>query len=432
MNPDEYFIKNPTSEDLAIWLEDAPVVRNVKLPPGKYLNEYLDLILPAHGYGWRLDYEFTDEGAKRVSIAIYSLNKGQEVELYQQRPGDTVGAKFTTSNVTDFDLETEIASSANEVLCRGGRKLIEITMLLYRGWPESDDSKTVEDLTQSTGGSYAVHQAAWRLWVGNEGGDYCGKRVTVKPIPSTPFDLSPVLGANTIAKRRKPHDCLTHYSDDPDGGSRRRRQPLVKYKIDGQWKPLPDGWGETLLEDQIGVYFGADAPPEELIALGDAAEIQLTFTVESDECIEATAAKQDSSPNGRTNVLMLDVSDRFQYRQVQTTGDLKSALEAEASADEKDDTEALAAFAESLRSIEDVAVIRGTVNLIGIHLQYKIGQIVKRIRGREVSLNRMAKTSAEKKYLQIVAIAYDYATQSTKLTLEPVQEGRDLGWIRTD
>lgn len=432
LNPDEYYIKNPSNDDLTAWLADAPAVRDVKLPTGRHLNEYLDAILTAHGYGWRLDYEFNDEMVKQVSIVIFSLNSGKEVDLYQQRPGDTAGAKFTQSNVVEFDLETEIVSGANEIICRGGRKLYEITVELYRGWPETDDSLTADALTQSTGASYATHQRAWRLWVANEGGDYCSTRATVRPIPSTPLDLSSILGANSIAKRRRALDCLTHFKDDGDNGARRRRPVFAQwYNVEEEWKPLPDGWGETVLEDQIGIYFAADEPPDELIARGNDARIRITFTVEADECLESTATKTNDSPNGRTNQLLVDVSDRYQYRHVQTTGDHLSVLAGVPTADEKDDTSALATFATKLQSIEDVAVIRGTANLIGLHLQYKIGQIVKRIKGREISLNRKAKAATEKKYLQIVGIVYDFAAQSTKLVMEPIQEGHDMGWIRS-
>ena len=79
-------------------------------------------------------------------------------------------------------------------------------------------------------------------------------------------------------------------------------------------------------------------------------------------------------------------------------------------------------FAEKLRSVEDVAVMRGTVGLFGIHLQYKLGDCVKNIKGRDISLNRLAKTVEAKKYLQIVGLGWDHQQQKTMVTMQPVQE----------
>jgi len=172
-NPSETYIKNPNTADILAIFESAPAVRNVTLQPGKYLNQYLDDLLAAHGFGWRLDYAYTEAGVREVKIRVYKLNTGPLVDLLQQRPGDATGARFDKSNVWQFDIDTEIAATANEIVCHGGYPEYELTIELYRGWPEADDSLTAAQLTQSSGASYATHQAAWRLWVANEGGDYC-------------------------------------------------------------------------------------------------------------------------------------------------------------------------------------------------------------------------------------------------------------------
>lgn len=421
-NPDETYIKNPDTADILTLLENAPSVRNVTLKPGKYLNEYLDDLLAAHGFGWRLDYAYNADGEREVRIRLFPLNNGPLVELLQQRPGDATGARLDKSNVWHFDIDTEIAATANEIICHGGYPEYEITVELYRGWAESGDSVTAADLTQSTGGSYTLNQSTWRLWVANEGGDYCNLRTSVAPIPTTPNALGGVLGTTTTPKRRKPEDCLTYYADDPSSGSRRRRPPFIEwYTADNEWKPLPDGWGETVLTDQIAVYFAADAPPEDLIARGANARIRMTFTVTADSPITATATRQNTSPNARVNQLLIDVSDRFAKRVVESIGDVASTLYG-APADTKDDQAAMETFAEKLRSTEDVAVIRGTVGLFGIHLQYKLGDCVKKIDGRNISLNRLAKTVEAKKYLQIVGIGWDHQQQKTMITMQPVQE----------
>ena len=421
-NPDETYIKNPDTADILSLLENAPKVRNVTLAPGKYLNQYLDDLLAAHGFGWRLDYAYNDEGAREVKIRLFPLNSGPLVELLQQRPGDTTGARLDKTNVWHFDIDTEIAATANQIVCHGGYPEYEVTIELYRGWAESGDSVTAADLTQSTGGSYALNQSTWRLWVANEGGDYCNLRTSVAPIPTTPLGLGGVLGTDITPRRRKPEDCLTYYVDDPSSGSRRRRPPFIEwYNEDDEWKPLPDGWGETVLTDQIAVYFAADAPPADLIARGGDARIRITCTLTADSPLISTASRQATSPNARVNQLTIDVGDRFVKREVNNFGDFVSVLYG-APADTKNDQAAMDTFAEKLRSVEDVAVMRGTVGLFGIHLQYKLGDCVKNIKGRDISLNRLAKTVEAKKYLQIVGLGWDHQQQKTMVTMQPVQE----------
>lgn len=422
-NPDETYIKNPDTADILTLLENAPAVRNVTLKPGKYLNQYLDDLLAAHGFGWRLDYSYDDAGAREVRIRLFPLNSGPLVELLQQRPGDTTGARLDKSNVWHFDIDTEIAATANEIVCFGGYPEYEVTIELYRGWAEADDALTAAALTQSDGASYATHQAAWRLWVANEAGDYCNLRTSVAPIPTTHNELGGVLGATYTPRRRKAEDCLTYYRDDASNGARRRRPPFIEwYNADNEWKPLPDGWGETVLTDQIAVNFAADAPPADLIARGANARIRITCTIIADSPITSTATRQTTSPNLRVNQLLVDVSDRFAKRTVESIGATASTLYSEPAADTKDDQTALETFAEKLRSTEDVAVMRGPVGLFGIHLQYKLGDCVKKIKGRDISLNRLAKTVEAKKYLQIVGLGWDHQQQKTMITMQPVQE----------
>lgn len=110
----------------------------------------------------------------------------------------------------------------------------EVTMELHRGWTEASGTLTVESLTQSTGDDYESNPLVWRLWVANE---------AIRSI-----DLN------------KPVR-IEYY------------RPATS-----TWSRLPDGWGETLTHGQLGVYFAGDAPPADLVALGNDARIRITYT----------------------------------------------------------------------------------------------------------------------------------------------------------
>jgi len=419
-NPDETYIKNPPRDSLQVMLADAPSIKNLELPTGKYLPEYLDLLLTPYGYSWCLTFKYNAEGDREVSYRIFKVNEGDDRKLLQQRPGDTRAIRRTLTNIESFTLETGIVAQANKVTVLGDYEEYEVTIELYRGWPEADDALTAADLTQSTGSSWSAHQRAWRLWVANEAGDYCGTRTTVKPIPSTPLDLTSVLGTDFIPRRLKPMDCLTYWVDDTAGETERRRPPFIQwYNEDSEWAPLPDGWGETVLNDQLGVMFAADSPPTELIDRGANARIRITCTIQSFNKLVGVASRASSSVNLRTHEIVVNAADRYKYKQRAT---LTYASILTGNADERDDTTAIEAFAEKMRAIEDAAMVRGNVVLNTLNTSLKIGDVVTEIDGRDVSLNRMAKTSATKKYVQIVAIEHDHQRQKTSLKVAPIME----------
>ena len=66
------------------------------------------------------------------------------------------------------------------------------------------------------------------------------------------------------------------------------------------------------------------------------------------------------------------------------------------------------------------AKIAATFSLPGINLDYEIGDLVTRVKGREISLDRFAETVQEARYLQIMKIIYNFQEQRTTLAVESV------------
>lgn len=184
-----------------------------------------------------------------------------------------------------------------------------------------------------------------------------------------------------------------------------------------RWAPIPEGWNPMLLRDELGVFFNSDTAVEELIKLGTGVRIRMTGTVEGDTRLKATAEKEDSSPLEEEYAIYTDVSDRFYHRKVQRTGPFMSRLigvnqtPTDAGTDEKDDTEPIGEFAERIRKVEDAVNIQGPIKLFGIVDDYEIGDLVKKIEGRSVSLNRKATDSGLTQYVQISGITCNYHDQ---------------------
>jgi hypothetical protein len=175
------------------------------------------------------------------------------------------------------------------------------------------------------------------------------------------------------------------------------------------WQPIPDEWGPVLLGDQIGVYFAGDRALEELIPKGDNARIRITGTIIGDTRLNYTSGKESSSPLGHEFPLVLDVSDRFFDRKVQRTGRYMSRLlgllqndgTGSSGADERDDSDEIEEYADTIKAIEDAVNITGTLTLTGIRTEYIVGDLIKSIEGRKISLNRKATASGLTQYVQV-------------------------------
>lgn len=459
-NPDGRFISNPqTLDSNSVELEeetarqtvpkplfeDAPPLRNVRLKRGLYLPDYLDALLPPHGYDWFIGYRLveplvSDHGHLEIwpHIAIIKRGDGRKRDIFLQAPGEELDVRYCQAE--QADVETSVADLANRIIGSGSLEQREVTIELVRGWPEEHDSFNASDLIRTDPDSdFHKHQHAWRLWVGNEAGDYCQTR---PEIGHEPLDLSPLF-TRLVARRRRVDDCL-HYDmnvESDDGGSSirsgtmRRRPPLIEWNNgeDG-WQEVPSDWGAVVLEDQIGVYFTGDWPPEDLVVAGDDAKVRITGTITGDMRVRAVAEPRNSSPNGRDVTLHLDLSDRFHDRRVVRAGDFQSVLawalfdeeDIRAPADEKTDALALQQFCEDVRDIEDSALMHASFTLHGLQFEYQLGDVLTRINNRQIWLDRNALEAEQPRFLQITQLVYQLQAQKTLIVAEPIDIELDV------
>lgn len=500
-NADRDYFENPRSEELIeLFEEDNPEPENLTLTTGAYLPQLLDELLEPHGYSWRTNLSFSELGGRVAKIQIFKLGAGTERDLRLQRP--PAALDLDQSNTPEADIDASVLDLANVVHGFGGLIEREIGITLYRGWPASEDNIRPDELARNDGAEFAAHPNAWRLWVANEGGDWSNLRTSdeVGPIPNSARDLSAVLGADTLPRRRKLFDALTQIDEPAEPGetpSRRRREALVQFLdtyegtdsggiteitaadptvieseahglvsetlivisgsdcvpsidgtwavtvtdadhftlpievteaglvgewIGGNWSDVPDGWGAQILPDQIGVYFSGNEIPEELVEFGDRAAIRVIGTIQGDTRLTATAERAESSPSAREIAITLDLSDRFYDRQRHESPPFASNWEGDEPADERDDAEALAAYVERVRLIQDAAPVSGNFRLFGIQQEYEIGDLIRTVKGRELSMNRLSPDAETKRYPQVMEIVRDYAAQSTRLIASPTNE----------
>lgn len=412
LNSGESFVKNYRRRDQSfapklVWGSSPPRLESIALKRGQYLPQLLERLLPPHGFHFYISVHADERtGSRRAQpwIRIFKRGEGEQKKLKLQKRRERLDR--TKTETESIDIVTDLMQLANVVTCHGGWQEKEVTIEMYRGWPEEDDATTDGDVTTR----------AWRWWVGNEAGDHCGLRTVVQPIPDTPLDLSSVFD-EYVYKRRFFEDCLAYRESGTV-----RRPVFVEWSDDGgdTWQPVPEEWGYRVLTHELGIMFTGETPPEDLVAAGDDARIRVTGTIRGDKRLRKRASLQPASPVNMDVELFLDVSDRFFDRQQHNIVPFNSVLILE-EADERDDADALQTFATETQKRVQSAVVRVAVALEGIQLGYQVSDMLTELDGRKISFDRNAKSSGSSRYVQVIGIRWDVLQQRTFLTVEPFE-----------
>lgn len=400
LNPDQTYIRNPTTEDRTL-LANAPKMRDVTIPIGARLPEALDRLLIPFGYNWYVKY---DTGTSKPIIRLFEIGSGDEKQLYLQRPASALDLNF--SNCNQYEVSRSVGDSFNQVRVLGDLEKYELTLPLLPAWPVADDSLSASDLDKTdAGSSYVGHELAWRQWVANEAGDLDESRAFGSLEFSVP-KLQDVF-LTYLPHRRNIEDPLTYIGDS----QKQRRPILLEYSTDAgaTFTPVPEKWPIKLLPDQIGVLFDGDQPPDELVTAGTSARLRITGTVTGDGRVEGLAEKETFSANGRTFEQVLLADDKFFLRQRLTVGDYKSVLaEYNNEGDEIDDTDRILDYAEKIRDKNHHAEVDAEFRLPGLHLYYEIGDLITKIDGRDINLDAASIDAPVFRYPQIVERRFEF------------------------
>lgn len=414
LNPDEEFIARPISVDLDV-LTGAPPIRNVIVELGTRLPAALDKILIPLGYNHWIDYE-----QPKPQIVFFKIGEGEEKELYWPEVGGAVDP--ATANVNQLVVNNSIGDSFNQVVVLGEFEEAEITLPLYAAWPAANDAIASADLAKTDGAEYASNESAWRLFIANEAGDIDPAVTRLGQLPAVP-DLGSVF---TIATphRRTIGEPLTYQVNDSDTNAKKQRRPVkVEYSIDSgtTWLPEEPDWTIKLCPDQIGIYFDGNEIPTALYEAGSSGRLRITGTVFSDYRIRGYAAKQSWAVNARVNEQIILAPEKFQRRWRQASGAYASVLTG--TADERNDSTEIEDYAEKIRDQNHYAEIDCEFRLPGWHKEYKIGDLITKVAGREISLDAAPDTAPTRRYVQIVERRFEMSATGGPSTVLIVDRG---------
>lgn len=420
LNEAKPFIDYPNLAAIEAVLTSPPKLRDVRIPLGTHLPAALDTLLIPHGYNWYLNYTT----ASKPTIAFFKIGAGTVKTLKMQAPGAVLD--LTQSNVNRLSIDSNIADSFNTVTVLGDYIRREVTLPLYPAWSADTDAMEPYQLAKD-GPDFEDNQSTWRLWIANEAGDLDPLVQRLGKYPIVPNWLH--VFDTFVPHRRTIEDPITVISLDPASGSgsntnRDQRIPvLVEYCTDAEapyaWKPAEDGWSVKICGDQIGVYFDGHDIPVELHNAGNKHQLRITGVVAGDARVKATATRSATNAvNGRAFEKVLAMPDKWQDVKRQVAGDFQSRFVVSGyPAEERNDAAAALAYAEKIRDQNHFADLSCEFRLPGWHDEYKIGDLLSEVDGRELSLNAAPSTSTVNRYVQIVERRFEMGLSGPETVL---------------
>jgi len=393
LNPNETYIKNPTKDDLKdqFAVRDT-LLKNVEIPSGAFLPEALDALLTPFEYGWHLVH--MGGFIRQTTIRFFARGEGNGRQVLLQRPGELRDLK--KNNVAEFDAVYDIFELANIIEVHGDFLKREATFELKKGWDPQYDTKDITDISKGEA-FYEQHPSVGRKWILNEAGDYNN----VRPEITAPYSLDSLFPSKQQVRRRRFQRCLSQHPDADDLESNGFCLQWYDASQDGATSPdeffdpgwIRVTWPFSVLEKECGILFEGSTPPGplwDLMSVPSKARVRITATVVGDQRLKGIATKRANSPNAQDVPLVLDLQDRFGFSKVDATSIFNGRPSIA-----RDDTTAIQTYAETVRDIEDACHIHCSLTLEGIqHPQYKIGNLLTNVSGRNLTLNAFSPSGA--------------------------------------
>lgn len=419
-NRQQAFLVNPTLDELqATVIDSIDLVRNLKIKGGSTLPEALDETLIPLGYHWRL-FQSGQFALNKLQI-IRKATGGTLRFLKHQRMGQKLSTGLTDTESMGVRFDTD--RLANQIVAKGAKIQVEITAELHRGWPTSLDETPLDELKDSVVklSENPDKKNAWRKWVLNEAGDYTGTRPEIRGIftDSVRQQLSKAdLLRWFVPRRRKFMPTITTNDEINKPIGSEGRGLVIEYRdYDGSWRSAKK-WGIELLDLECGIFINREDIPEELYDQGQYAAIRVTATIEADYRLTHTSFRKADSPLPVAKEAYIELSESYQHRVILPGSKYADSNDNLAT----DDFNALADFADSLRSRFDQLDVPGGVVLEGVdHLEYQPGDRIGGVQGKNISFE-VKKGSNQ--YPQIAAVTLDIAEQKTILQLQRFREFR--------
>ncbi len=428
---DEAWVLNPPPEELDALsaagdpvdpIDPVPTVVPLTVPDypfeGKDLpGTVFDLV---REYGFAMEFAIADDagGIPETTIRFFDHQTGDLKDVYLPPRGSAFDP--FACNVGAASLRRSLSEVANRWEVVGALERFELSVVLAPGFPSqsSDGSPgNLKNYDRSGAAFEASRRDDYRAWVFNEAGDgYYAAASTTKllTIPSLDDVLDPDGDTPYVHRRRRPLADLISVGPD--------LRPL-KARLDistdyaGASPGLWDGTGTwqrvttstwQLLRDRLGIWISEDHPNR--WAIGESSVsghpyrggvvraveaisgsestipkfyLRLTCVIEGDRRLRGVADRRDRSPLSTTIARHIDAGDRFRRDTIAANSCYGLGSDP---AVVRDDEDRAKAEAEARRAASELGVLDGGITIPYITTQYKIGDRIRSVAGRNLGL----------------------------------------------
>ncbi len=403
-----------------------------------------DLLAPnGMGMAFRTD---TDAGGNpTTTLDLFRLQDGSSShlkDLYLQPRGATLDPAQT--NMGTAELARDMSGVANAINVESALIRYEASFILAPGFPiAASDAASASSLAafDKTNPNFAqTDNDAYRLYVLDETGEGHWDPTSARLIRTVPtldalFGPADGLDPNYVVRRRLPIGTL--FTTDANQKPLSARLSIsTDYKGTqpglwdgtGTWQPV--GGGFELLKDRLGVWIsapnpnswniqpsrvaGAPYPAGVVRAIEDQANsgsthfsLRLTCVVEGDQTLTATADRRSSSPTGYAITRRVDARDRYARQVVAATSEFNPSSQAQVV---RDDSADALAEANARRNASEAGEVNGFVVIPRFTQTYRIGDRIRSIQGRTLSLqtNAGAPTEEGEVYPAVVGLTWEF------------------------
>jgi hypothetical protein len=430
----------------------------------------IERLIAPHGFGFRFVLETDDNEDPHWRVSIYRKDDNVHVkELYLQAAGEDYDPTMT--NVGALRLARDAHGIVNRYVVDTAPVRIEASFILsplfvVAAGDATDRDKFIEGHPDFAG---AVVDK-YRLF----GFDECGEGhwdFDTHATDDTRGDLNPILWPDQktdtgdekrpYAYRRRPGRRTLIKVDDEGKPFHAKLHVSKDYAgtMPGVWdgKPASAKWQEVtsgeweLLPDRLGIRVTCKDPNSWPIGKvptgGDTAydsggklclvewiaapttdypypRFRLTTVIEDDRGMDVEAVRRDASPTTFEVTRRIDARDRFERRLISKFSCLADPVNVgpdgfdEAITDDEGEAKA---HADGMRRAHELGVFAGSVTIPRLTTAYSVGDKVRQVSGRDISLqvNAAAEQSESPIYPSVVAITWDLdGRQMTHISIQ--------------
>ena len=444
-NPDETYVKNPDGDLLDTLLDSRSPIAGVTMDPGDpstYKSEPIEVpdfpasgkawplalyqLLEPNGFGMVFRLEADDHGDPVTWLDVFRRQDGSPSsykDLYLQQSGEALDPSQT--NLAAAQLARDTDGVANVFTVESEPVRYEASFVLAPGFPiaaaDAANAGAIQAFSRTDPSFSKTNRDMYRLYVLDETGE--GHWVfTSSSLGHEATALDDLLAGDDkehpdpwVKRRRVPEGEL--FTTDANLKPLRARLAISTdfagaspglWDGTGTWQSVVGGFG--LLEDRLGIWVNVPNPNGWNIGVPTAAGmpypagvvkgvedqanvgakhfyLRLTCVIEGDLSLKATAGRRPSSSSSFAITRRIDASDRYFKQVVAANSEFNPNPDPVVV---RDDTEDAIAEASARRLAGEAGEVRGSATIPRFSSAYRVGDKVRSVLGRNLSLRTNA------------------------------------------